>query len=293
MAPTETKAFMESGQDADMLAVEKTRVLARTRHAWILDALAETGAVSVADVASQLGVSEMTVRRDLTELEKEGRLARTHGGAISTELTVAVEPNIAATALRINEPTFQTRLAKNALPKRLIAEAAANIAAGSRAVALDVGTTTFLLARMLAGQQHVKFFTNSVRNATQLGEGLAEVYIPGGRMRNDELSISNATAIAYFESLWFDIAFVGVSGLTPEGIYDYSFDDTEMKRVYLKRSTKSVVLCDASKFDCMSLVHIAPLSQFDMLITNAAPPPTLAAALQAAKVEVLVAGGSS
>lgn len=278
--------------ETETLTMEKTKVLARTRHAFILDALAETGAVSVTDIAAQLGVSEMTVRRDLTELEKEGRLARTHGGAVSTELTAIVEPGLSAVTSRLNEPTFQARLAKNSLPKRLIAEAAAQVASGLRTVALDVGTTTFLLARLMAGQQHVKFFTNSVRNATQLGEGLAEVYLPGGRMRNDELSISNATAISQFEALWFDIAFVGVSGLTPDGIYDYSFDDTEMKRVYLRRSTKKVVLCDASKFDCMSLVHIAPLSQFDLLITNAPPQPKLAAALEAAKVEVMIAGAS-
>ncbi len=284
---------MITGHDAETLTVEKTKVLARTRRSFILDALAETGAVSVTEIAAQLGVSEMTVRRDLTELEKEGRLARTHGGAVSTDLTTIVEPGLSATTSRLNEPTFQARLAKNALPKRLIAEAAARVASGLRTIALDVGTTTFLLARLLAGQQHVKFFTNSVRNATQLGEGLAEVYLPGGRMRNDELSISNATAISQFEALWFDIAFVGVSGLTSDGIYDYSFDDTEMKRVYLRRSTKKVVLCDASKFDCMSLVHIAPLSQFDMLITNAPPPLELAEALEAAKVEVMVAGASS
>jgi DeoR family glycerol-3-phosphate regulon repressor len=284
---------MIAGHDAETQTIERTKVLARTRRAFILDAVAETGAVSVTEIAAQLGVSEMTVRRDLTELEKEGRLARTHGGAVSTDLTTIVEPGLSATTSRLNEPTFQARLAKNALPKRLIAEAAAQVASGLRTIALDVGTTTFLLARLLAGQQHVKFFTNSVRNATQLGEGLAEVYLPGGRMRNDELSISNATAISQFEALWFDIAFVGVSGLTSDGIYDYSFDDTEMKRVYLRRSTKKVVLCDASKFDCMSLVHIAPLSQFDMLITNASPPPELAEALEAAKVEVMVAGSPS
>ncbi|CTQ47435.1 DeoR/GlpR family DNA-binding transcription regulator [Roseibium aggregatum] len=269
---------------------EKTKVLARTRHGWILDALAETGAVSVAEIASQLGVSEMTIRRDLTELERNGRLARTHGGAVSTERTVssAAESNLSS----FNEPAFQARLAKNALPKRLIAEAAANIAADARAIALDVGTTTFLLSRLLAPRQHVKFFTNSVRNAVQLGEGLGEVYLPGGRMRNDEMSISNASAVTQFAELWFDIAFVGVSGLTPDGIYDYSFDDTEMKRVYLKRSTKKVVLCDAAKFNCMSLVHIAPLADFDLLITNAQLPAELAEALTAAKVDVLIAAQS-
>ena len=229
----------------------------------------------------------------LTLIKTVGAGLARDGGAVSTDLTAIVEPGLSATTSRLNEPTFQARLAKNALPKRLIAEAAAQVASGLRTIALDVGTTTFLLARLLAGQQHVKFFTNSVRNATQLGEGLAEVYLPGGRMRNDELSISNATAISQFEALWFDIAFVGVSGLTSDGIYDYSFDDTEMKRVYLRRSTKKVVLCDASKFDCMSLVHIAPLSQFDMLITNASPPPELAEALEAAKVEVMVAGSPS
>ncbi|MCO6188636.1 DeoR/GlpR family DNA-binding transcription regulator [Rhizobium sp. L1K21] len=278
---------MNTESETETHPTEKTKVLARTRHGWILDALAETGAVSVTEIAAQLGVSEMTIRRDLTELERDGRLARTHGGAVSTERTISSVAE--SVPVSFNEPAFQARLGKNALPKRLIAQAAANVAAGARAIALDVGTTTFLLSRLLAPQQHVKFFTNSVRNAIQLGEGLGEVYIPGGRVRNDEMSISNASAVAQFAELWFDIAFVGVSGLTPDGIYDYSFDDTEMKRVYLKRSTKKVVLCDAAKFHRMSLVHIAPLADFDLLITDARPPAELAEALAAADVEVLIA----
>ncbi|ASS59768.1 DeoR/GlpR family DNA-binding transcription regulator (plasmid) [Rhizobium leguminosarum] len=267
-------------------AAEKPKVLAQVRHARILETLARKGAVSVSDVASQLAVSEMTVRRDLIELEKDGRLVRTHGGAVRSGK--AFEP-IANEAVDREEPTFESRLTRNAASKRTIAMAAAGVAAGARTLALDVGTTTYLLSGLLLNQPHTKIFTNSVRNAMQLGAGSGEVYLPGGRMRGEEMAISSQSAVLQFEELWFDIAFVGVSGITAQGIYDYSFEDTDMKRVYLRRATQKVVLCDSSKFRRMSLVHIAPLQQFDMLITDAMPPSDLADALATAGVEVRIA----
>ncbi|CDM61769.1 MULTISPECIES: DeoR/GlpR family DNA-binding transcription regulator [Rhizobium] len=267
-------------------AAEKPKVLAQVRHARILETLARKGAVSVSDVASQLAVSEMTVRRDLIELEKDGRLVRTHGGAVRSGK--AFEP-IANEAVDREEPTFESRLTRNAASKRTIAMAAAGVAAGARTLALDVGTTTYLLSGLLLNQPHTKIFTNSVRNAMQLGAGFGEVYLPGGRMRGEEMAISSQSAVTQFEELWFDIAFLGVSGITEQGIYDYSFEDTDMKRVYLRRATQKVVLCDSTKFKRMSLVHIAPLQQFDMLITDAMPPADLADALTAAGVEVRIA----
>jgi DeoR/GlpR family transcriptional regulator of sugar metabolism len=263
-------------------APEKARIPAAVRHAFILGALGEVGAVTVADVAARLGVSDMTIRRDLGDLEREGRLSRTHGGAVRAGAPEPA-PRIAA------EPTFESRLHKNALAKRAIAAAAAVAAQGAQAIALDVGTTTYWLAGLLGERRQAKIFTNSLRIAARLGEGRAEVYLPGGRLRGDEMSISGPSAIAQFEALWFDVAFLGVSGLTPEGVYDYSFDDAEMKRVYLKRATRKIALCDSSKFNAMSLVRIASLSDFDALITDAAPPPDIAAALAAAGVAVDVA----
>ncbi|MEH7846109.1 DeoR/GlpR family DNA-binding transcription regulator [Rhizobium laguerreae] len=267
-------------------AAEKPKVLAQVRHARILQTLALKGAVSVSDVASQLAVSEMTVRRDLIELEKDGRLVRTHGGAVRSGK--AFEP-IANEAVDREEPTFESRLTRNAAAKRTIAMAAAGVAAGARTLALDVGTTTYLLSGLLLNQPHTKIFTNGVRNAMQLGTGFGEVYLPGGRMRGEEMAISSQSAVSQFEELWFDIAFVGVSGITAQGIYDYSFEDTDMKRVYLRRATQKVVLCDSTKFKRISLVHIAPLQQFDMLITDAMPPADLADALAAAGVDVRIA----
>lgn len=245
------------------------------------------GAITVADAAARLGVSDMTVRRDLDDLEREGRLARTHGGAVSKAATPERQaPRVYHT---FAEPTFEARLNKNAAGKRAIAAAAASAAQGARAIALDVGTTTYLLASLLVEWRQAKIFTNSLRIAARLGEGRTEVYLPGGRLRGDEMSISGPSAIAQFEALWFDVAFIGVSGLTAEGMFDYSLDDTEMKRVYLRRSTRKIALCDASKFNVMSLVQIAPLAQFDALITDAPPPLEIAAALSDAGVAVEIA----
>jgi DeoR family glycerol-3-phosphate regulon repressor len=281
----EKDGLMEAEQRTASVS-EKTKVLAQVRHSRILDTLAKKGAVSVSDVASELSVSEMTVRRDLIELERDGKLMRTHGGAVRTG-----KPPKGPTAENLDreEPAFESRLTRNLAAKRAIAAAAADIAAGARTLALDVGTTTYLLSGLLLDRPHTKIFTNSVRNAMQLAAGQAEVYLPGGRMRSDEMSISSQSAVSQFEELWFDIAFVGVSGLTAQGIYDYSFEDTDMKRIYLRCATQKIVLCDAAKFKRMSLVHIAPLQQFDMLITDATPPTDLADALAAAGVEVRVA----
>ena len=196
-------------------APEKARVPAAVRHALILGALAEIGAVTVTEVAGRLGVSYMTIRRDLSDLERQGRLSRTHGGAIRNGVSpVADTP---AMPRLFVEPTFASRLHKNATAKRAIAAAAAVAAQGAQAIALDVGTTTYLLAELVSDWRQAKIFTNSLRIAAKLGEGRSEVYLPGGRLSGDEMSISGASAIAQFEALWFDVAFVGVSGLTPAG----------------------------------------------------------------------------
>ncbi len=261
------------------------RPLARQRHIHILSQLAAAGTVQVGPLARDLGVSEMTIRRDLVDLEQEGRLTRIHGGALDTGTN-------RRTVIDRDEPLFEARLQRQHGAKQRIAAAAARLAAGCKTIALDVGSTTLLLARQLHGENQAKIFTNSLRIAADLAAHAAEVYLPGGRMRRDEMSIGGRTAVEQFQDLWFDIAFVGVSGITTGGIFDYSFEDVDMKRVYLRRSSIKAVLCDASKFDRMSLVHIAPLSGFDILITESPPPPHIAKALAEAGVRVDIVAGA-
>jgi DeoR/GlpR family transcriptional regulator of sugar metabolism len=267
------------GEDAGQ---SRRRVLPQIRQAHILNALANTGVVQVGSIAEELGVSEMTIRRDLMDLEAIGRLVRIHGGAVDAERNKPA-------AIDRDEPRFEARLQRQRDAKERIVIAAANLARGCRTIALDVGTTTFLLAQRLRNEAHVKIFTNSVRIAAELGSDPVEVYLPGGQMRRDEMSIGGSVAVEQFQTLWYDVAFIGASGVTSGGFYDYSFEDAEMKRVFLRRSGLRVALCDSSKFQRMSLVRIAALQECNVLITDAPPPPSIATALADAGVKVEIA----
>ncbi|WP_239521067.1 DeoR/GlpR family DNA-binding transcription regulator [Pseudooceanicola aestuarii] len=261
----------------------KMRTPAQTRMNAILKRLHEGGSVAVADLARDFEVSDMTVRRDLSELEREGLLHRVHGGArrrASGPLKVIDDV----------EPDFDARAAHNAPAKRLIAAEAAELLAGFRSVAIDVGSSCLFAAEALArrgGQRHI--FTNSLRVATSLGAMGTEVYLPEGRTRPNELSITGPSAIESFSKLHFEVAVIGISGLSDEGFYDYSIEDSELKKIYLERSAHRVFLCDSTKFRRLSTIRVAALSEASVLITDAPPPSDLASALAGAGVEIRVA----
>lgn len=267
---------------AEHRTLYRQRLMAEARQREILSALNARGTISAAGLAHALAVSVMTIRRDLIELEAAGKLTRIHGGAVAPEHGATV-------AMDSIEPSFEARLLLRNEAKQRIAIVAAAVASHYRSVALDVGTTTFLMAQRLVGCSRMKVFTNSVRIAHALNNTQPDVYLSGGRVRLDEMSMGGPTAVQRFAALWFDVAFIGVSGLTPDGIYDYSFEDAELKRVYLRCSDFTVVLCDCAKFQRMSLVHLSALDGINMLITEDAPPPSVAAALEAAKVQVVIA----
>ncbi|WP_319773742.1 DeoR/GlpR family DNA-binding transcription regulator [Breoghania sp.] len=270
-----------------MSITEKTRSPAQVRMNEILKRLHEGGAITVAEIARDFGISDMTVRRDLSELEKEGLLERVHGGAIPP----------AGGPLRVIddvEPTFKARLDHNVDIKARIARKAVDVIAPFRTIAMDVGTSTLLVAQILAkSADHLhrkRIFTNSLRVAETLAETVAEVYVPGGRVRGDEMSMTGPAAVEQFSRYRYDVAVLGTAGMTVEGFFDYSLEEVELKRVYLERAAHRVVLCDSSKFRRMSTAHVASLREANVLITDAPPPTDIASALASAKVDVQIAG---
>ncbi len=241
------------------------------------------GFVSVAAIAVELGVSEMTIRRDLGRLESQGLVIRTHGGAVVPE-------GKRAPVIDIDEPAFEKRDRRGAAAKAAIAEAAARMVAPGQTIGLDVGTSVYRVARALADHGALKIFTNSLRAAMLLGNTAHQIYLPGGQLRGGEMSVCGSIAVSQLRNYWLDQVFIGVSGITEGGCFDYSLEDTEVKQVYIERASRVIVLCDSSKFGRMSVVRVCDFGAVDVLITEAAPPPDLARALARAEVRVVVAG---
>lgn len=264
-------------------AERRARLPPNARQARILEILRGTGSLSVTQASVDLGVSDMTVRRDLVELEEEGELVRVHGGA----MPVLSRP---AVSVDDQEPVFESRMRKHHGAKLRIARAAAALVAGVRTVVIDVGTTPFLMAQHLPELADTKIFTNSLRVAQQLTTPRREVYLAGGKVRGPELAVSGPSAVTQFSELWFDVAVIGTSGITAAGLFDYSFEDTEMKRLYIERSTRKIALCDSSKFQHMSLVKVCALAELTTLVTDATPPADITATLEAGGVEIIIAG---
>ncbi|MCX7888278.1 MAG: DeoR/GlpR family DNA-binding transcription regulator [Rhodobacteraceae bacterium] len=265
-------------------AIASGQVLAaQGRREAILREIAERGIVQIGPMASALGVSAMTLRRDLEELEREGRLARIRGGAVRPP---AWEPVV----VDVEEPEFQRRMGQALGAKEAIAAQAAGLLDEVRTLALDVGTTTLCLARRLSDLRQAKIFTNNLRIAQALADAAPEVYLAGGRVRPVEQAVGGPAAVAQFGALWFDAAMIGVSGITADGFYDYSFEDADLKRIYFTRATRRIVLADSGKFNRRSLVAVGRLDEATDLVTDAPPPEPLARALAEAGVRLHLAG---
>lgn len=270
---TEFKSEKSSGVQISATALLRQRA--------ILAALRADGFVSVAAVAARFGVSGMTARRDLHQLVISGVARRTHGGAVPMEPAMGGEPNFAA------------RQADNHAAKRAIAEAAAALVRPGDSIGIDVGSTTLEFARAIRDHRRINVFTHSLRVAMLLADSGVSAYLPGGQVGAAEMSVGGSVAIAQLQHWRMDTVFLGVSGVTVDGVFDFSPEDVAVKRVYRLCAARAVVLADASKFGRLSAVRIEGLGGIDTLVTDRAPEGALRDALLAAKVEVILADGAA
>ncbi|HEU4657347.1 MAG TPA: DeoR/GlpR family DNA-binding transcription regulator [Capillimicrobium sp.] len=251
---------------------------ATARRQLCLELLAEHGEVTVAELSRAAQVSEMTIRRDLEQLEREHLLKRVHGGAISR-------------VSRGYEPPFALRAGRGEEAKDRIGRLAATLVADNETLILDVGTTTLALAQHLTGATGLTVVTPSLRAASVLSSHDAlRVIVTGGIARAGELSLIGDLAERAFGELHCDTVFLGAGGVDAQaGVTEFNLDDTRVKRAALDSARRCVVLADASKLGSVALASVCPLERVDVLVTDDSASPEVLAPLRDSGVEVLTA----
>ncbi|GAA3325735.1 DeoR/GlpR family DNA-binding transcription regulator [Paeniglutamicibacter sulfureus] len=258
-------------------------MFAEERHRLITEMIAGNGKVTVAELSARFDITRETVRRDLAQLESEGTLRRVHGGAVST------------LAASTREESHSERSTIHAEAKARIAQAAHRLLPGDGvSVMLDAGTSTEILAGLIA-QNSANTPSLVITHALPIAARIAanpqiSLELIGGRVRGLTSAATGAGTVEQFSRLSADIAFLGTNALhstfglsTPDPL------EATVKTAMAASAQRVVVLADSSKFERLTLVQFAKIDAIDTLVTDAAPTGELAAALEAADVEVVLA----
>lgn len=242
-------------------------MLAEERRQAVADLVRARGAVRLVELAEELGVSEMTARRDVAELAGRGLLDRVHGGAMALRAPSTEEPGFAAkSGLHVAAKTAVAR------------EAAALVPPGS-SVAVSAGTTTHLAAGLLREVPGLTVVTNSLPVADLLaggsstGGGGAEVLLVGGRPTPSR-ALVGPVAVRALEAVNVDVLLLGAHGVDPaRGLTTPTLEEAETDRALARAARRVVVLADSSKWRVVGLAAALPLEDVDVLVTDDGLPP--------------------
>ena len=261
---------------------ENSNLLAEQRRALILDEVRRRGGVRVNELTRRLNVSDMTVRRDLDALARQGMVEKVHGGAV---------PVLEAST---HEPGFEAKTGWEPEAKEDIARTAAALVRPGSAVALSAGTTTHALARQLLRVQRLTVVTNSVRvadvfeDARRRDRDGATVVLTGGIRTPSDALVGPLAELALRE-LHVDMLFLGCHGIDPEaGLTTPNLAEATTNRAWVASAQEIVVLADSSKWGVVGLADIGPLSLASVVVTDSKIPRDALAALEDAVESVLV-----
>jgi DeoR family glycerol-3-phosphate regulon repressor len=251
-------------------------MLAAERRSIILEIVTERGSVAVNDLHRRLKVSQETVRRDITKLASEGRLRKTHGGAL---------------ALDHDEPVFDVRMSVNIDGKRAIGRIAAEMVTDDCSLLIDSGTTTLCLAECLVERRRLTVFTNDIHIAQRLaGRNDNKVLLSGGELLASEGALIGRDATAMLANYYPDFAFVGATALaTQPWLMDYTREAAELRTQMLSQARTTVLLADHTKFGRTAPVKINGLENVDIIITDLALGDEMKRGLARLSAEVVVA----
>ncbi len=237
-------------------------VLAKERRRQLLDEIVHVGRVVTSDFAARHGVSDMTVRTDLEYLERQGRVSRTHGGAVPADVAPPIDE-------------FEIRLGVHREAKQRIAAAAVRLITSDEAVILDSGTTVHHLAQAITGVSALTVYTPALLAAQHLmrTDGV-DVHLLGGRVIPNWLQTVGTARQLGIKDLIADTLFLGTQGVDDDlDIVEPVHELVATKQRLIRRARRVVLLVDSSKWSRRGGIKVRNLTQIDIVITDAQPPP--------------------
>lgn len=231
--------------------------------------IVEDNYVALEDLMQLLDSSESTVRRDLGELEQEGRLHRVHGGA---ELFHSLQ----------EELSNQEKSVKNSQIKQALAQKASRFVYDNDVIFIDAGTTTEFLLPFLQGK-NVTVVTNSIHHATSLVDLSIKTIIIGGYVKQTTDASIGSVALEQIRQMNFDKAFLGMNGVDEAYLTTPDMEEAVIKKAVIANAKVSYILVDGTKIGQVSFVKVAAIDQVT-IITEAASTGILKKIKEKAKV---------
>ncbi|MDT8345656.1 MAG: DeoR/GlpR family DNA-binding transcription regulator [Thermohalobaculum sp.] len=251
------------------------------RESEILQRLGAAGSGRIQDLSRALGVSEETVRRNVRRLERRGLVTRVHGGVVLKGW--------------VEEPSFAQRFAENPDAKGRIARHLAGMIPDGASLFLDVGSTTAYVAQALRGHRGLFVVTNSLAVAQALATiNGNRVFMAGGELRSHDGGAFGAEALAFVQQFRVHYAILSVVGITAaEGFLLHDLREAEFSREIIRCAQQAIIAADATKFGRWAPIRIADPDAIGTVVTDAAPPPDIAALLAGAGVATVIAEGKA
>ena len=249
------------------------------RRKQILHELSAAGKVLVNELSRKFGVSEVTIRNDLDQLERKNMLIRARGGAIKTESGMGI-------AYHISEKDKLHNSEKARIGKR-----AAQLIKEHETVIIDSGTTTLEIARNLGHLKEITVVSNALNIISQLVQFNGfNLIIPGGYLRKNSLSLVGSLAEKNFQNLYVDKIFLGVNGIdTRHGIYTTNIEEASLNEIMIRHAREVILVSDSSKFLRRSLAYICGIEMIHRVITDNGIPEEDKKRLEDAGIEVILA----
>jgi len=253
----------------------------QVRFTTILTDLQHSGRVSVETLSQQLGVSVVTIRRDLDALEQKGLLRRTHGGAVS------IEPLFYEPFRR--DQSFMAQVERAADQKRLIGRAAAALINPGETIALTHGTTTTEVIRGLPMNYNITVVTNTVNVAMELSKRKdVYVFVTGGHLHGEWFSLVGSAALRALENMLISTMFIGADGMDATwGASCFNAEEAELNSTMMRLARRRVAVVDSGKLGVVANWRICKATELNILVTDVSATDEMVAPFQKLGVEVL------